>query len=62
MLHECSTLLGLQETDLEVSEAILAEELEHGLHPPDGCDLPAELDESRARVDGIIDDCVIKAG
>jgi hypothetical protein len=31
-----AALLGLQETDLKVDEAILAEELERGLHPPDG--------------------------
>jgi hypothetical protein len=30
MLDECVALLGLQETDLEVREVILAEELECG--------------------------------
>jgi hypothetical protein len=49
MLDERVILLGLQETDLGVREAILAEELEHGLRDPDGHDLPAELDKTRAR-------------
>jgi hypothetical protein len=36
MLEECTALLGLQETDLEVHKAILVDELECGLHPLDG--------------------------
>jgi hypothetical protein len=36
MLEECTALLGLQETDLEVHKAIFVDELECGLHPPDG--------------------------
>jgi hypothetical protein len=44
-------VLGLQKMDLEVREAILAGELEHSLHPPDGQDSSAELDKVRARVD-----------
>jgi hypothetical protein len=38
-LEECMALLGLQETDLEVHEVILAVELERGLHAPDGRNL-----------------------
>jgi hypothetical protein len=33
--------------------AILAEELEHGLHPTDGRDLSVELDKARASMDRI---------
>jgi hypothetical protein len=62
MLDERADLLGLQEMDLEMCEVILAEELECGLHPLDGHDLPMELDESRAWVDGIADDCVVEVG
>jgi hypothetical protein len=61
MLEECATLLYLQEIDLEVSEVILAEELERGLHPPDGWDLSAELDKACASVDRSIDDCAAEA-
>jgi hypothetical protein len=39
--------------DLELREVILLEELERGLHPPDGRDLSAELDKTHARVDRI---------
>jgi hypothetical protein len=53
MLEERAALLGLQEMDLEVHKAILVEELEHGLHPPDGQDPSAELDKVRVRVDRI---------
>jgi hypothetical protein len=55
-LDERTNLLGLQEMDLGVHEAILAEELEHSLCHPDGCNLLAELDETRAWVHGIADD------
>jgi hypothetical protein len=54
-LEECQTLLYLQETDLEVREAILAEELERGLHPPDGRDPSVDPDKAHThvgRVDG----------
>jgi hypothetical protein len=61
-LDERATLLGLQEMDLGLHEAILAKELERGLCHPDGCDLPAELDETHARVRGIVDDRATKAG
>jgi hypothetical protein len=43
----------MQETDLEVREAILAEELEHGLHPTEGWDLSMEQDKARVSVDKI---------
>jgi hypothetical protein len=43
-LEECQILLRLQEPDLEVHEAILVVELEHGLHSFDGRDLSVELD------------------
>jgi hypothetical protein len=36
MLDECVALLGLQETDLEVREVILAEELERSQRPSHG--------------------------
>jgi hypothetical protein len=36
--------------DLEVWEAILSEELEHGLHPSDRRDQSVELDKARARM------------
>jgi CO/xanthine dehydrogenase Mo-binding subunit len=49
-MDERAAHLGLQETDLEVCDAALVEELEHGLCRIDGHDLPAELDEARARV------------
>jgi hypothetical protein len=39
--------------DLEVREAILAEELERSLHPSHGWDLSAELDEAHTRMEGI---------
>jgi hypothetical protein len=55
MLEECQILLCLQETDLEVREVILVEELEHGQHPTDGQDLSAEPDKFHARVDRIDD-------
>jgi hypothetical protein len=41
--------------DLEVQEAILAEELERVLHPPDGRDLSVELDKAHARAVGCED-------
>jgi hypothetical protein len=49
-LEECQTLLYLQETDLEVREAILAEELERGLHPLDRRDPSVDLDKAHTRV------------
>jgi hypothetical protein len=52
-LEECQILLGLQETDLEVREVILVEELEPVLHPPNGQDLLAKLDKAPARVNRI---------
>jgi hypothetical protein len=42
----------MQETDLEVEEAILAEEQACSLHPFNRQDLLAELEAIRARVDG----------
>jgi hypothetical protein len=52
-LEECQILFRQQEMDLEVWEAILAKELEHGLHPTDGRDWSVELDKARTRVDRI---------
>jgi hypothetical protein len=60
-LEECQILLCLQEVDLEVPEAILAEELERGLHPTDEQDLSVELEKACARVDRINGECAIKA-
>jgi hypothetical protein len=53
MLEERHTLLCLQEMDLEVWEAILADELEHNLHPHDGQGLTVELDKAQAHMDRI---------
>jgi hypothetical protein len=39
--------------DLEVREVILAEKLEHGLHPIDGQDQSVELDKACVHVDRI---------
>jgi hypothetical protein len=55
-LEERQTLLCLQETDLEVQEAILAEELERGLHLPDAWDLLVELNKAHTHVDKINDE------
>jgi hypothetical protein len=61
-LEECQILLCLQETDQEVQEAILAEEQEHGLHPPDGQDLSVELDRTRTHADRVNGERDIEAG
>jgi hypothetical protein len=53
------TLLGLQEMDLKVHKAILAVELEHGLHPLDGRDLSAELDKVCVSVNKMTEDYAI---
>jgi hypothetical protein len=60
-LEEHAALLGLQEMDLEVHEAILAEELERSLHPPDGRDPSVELDKVYVCVDQIADDHATEA-
>jgi hypothetical protein len=49
-LEERKSLLCLQETDLEVREAILVEELERGLHPSARWDLLVELEKARTCV------------
>jgi hypothetical protein len=46
---------------LEVQEAILVEEMECGLHPPDGQNLSAELDKAHARVNRIDDEHATEA-
>jgi hypothetical protein len=56
MLEEHTTLLGLQEMDREVREAIQAVELEHALYPPDGHDLSVELDKAHASVNRMVYD------
>jgi hypothetical protein len=61
MMEERAALLGLQETDMEVRKVILADKLEHGLHPPDGLDPSAELDKVCVCVDRITDDRATKA-
>jgi hypothetical protein len=48
--------------DMEVGEAILAEEQERGLHPPDERDLSVKPDETRVRVDRINGECAAEAG
>jgi hypothetical protein len=60
-LNERAAHLGLQEMDLEVREAALAEELERGLRRPDGRDMPAELDEASAWVHRVANDRATKA-
>jgi hypothetical protein len=60
-LDECVILLALQEMDLGLREAILAEELECGLRHPHGRYLPTELDETRARVHRIAGDRATEA-
>jgi hypothetical protein len=61
-LDERAILLGLEETDLGVHEAILHKELERGLRHPDGRDLLVELDKARAWVHGIADDRAVEVG
>jgi hypothetical protein len=53
MFEECQIQLCLQEMDLEVQEVILTKEQVCSMHPFDGQDLPAELEEAHACVDGI---------
>jgi hypothetical protein len=60
-LEERTTLLCLQETDLQVHELILAEELERGLCPPNEQDLPVELDEAHAHVRRTANDLATEA-
>jgi hypothetical protein len=62
MLEECTPLLYLQETNLDVCEAILAGELEHGLHLLDGRDLSAKLHKDCMSVERSTNDCATKAG
>jgi hypothetical protein len=52
-LEEWQILLCLRETDLVVQEAILAEELERDMHPPDAWVLSVELDKALTRADRI---------
>jgi hypothetical protein len=56
MLEERQIQLCLQESDLEVQEAILVEHA-CGLHPFNRQDLPTELEEAHACVDGIMGEC-----
>jgi hypothetical protein len=60
-LEEPQILVCLREADLEVREAIHAEELERGLHSSDGLDLSAELDNVRTLTDRIPDKRTTKA-
>jgi hypothetical protein len=53
VLEECQILLCLQETDMEVREAMLAEEQVCDLHPHDRRDLSTGLEGIHARVDQI---------
>jgi hypothetical protein len=62
MLDEHAILLALQETDLGVHQAIMARELVHNLRHPDGCDLPAELDETHVWVHGTAGDEATEEG
>jgi hypothetical protein len=58
-LEGCQILLCLLETDLEAQEAILAEEQERSLHPPDKRELSVDLDKTQACVDRINGERVI---
>jgi hypothetical protein len=62
MLEEHQILLTLQEVDLEVHEVKLAEEKARGMHPFDGWDLLAEMEELHARVAGVKDECAAEGG
>jgi hypothetical protein len=62
MLEKCQILLSLQEMDLEVREAKLAEEHACGLHSFNGRDLSAELGELHMRVARVEDECTAEAG
>jgi hypothetical protein len=62
MLDERATLLGLQEMNLWVREAILSEELESGMRHPNRLDLSVELDETHERVHEIADDRATEVG
>jgi hypothetical protein len=57
MLEERKTFLCLQEMDLEVREAILAEEQQRALHPIDEQDLSSELDMTHPRMEMTSDEC-----
>jgi hypothetical protein len=62
MMEERQILLSLQETDLEVPEAKLAEEQACVLHSFDGWDLLAELEELHACMAMVVDEHAINAG
>jgi hypothetical protein len=47
--------------NLEVWQKILSEEPDRGLHPSDGRNLSVELDEARARMKRINDECATEA-
>jgi hypothetical protein len=48
--------------DLELRDAFLVEEQEHGLRPTNGQDLSSELDIAHTRVDKISDKHTAEAG
>jgi hypothetical protein len=56
-LEERQSFLCLQEMDIKVREVILSEELKCGLHPSDGWNLLAELDEAHACMNEIDGEC-----
>jgi hypothetical protein len=60
-LHQ-HQLISLQERDLEVWEAKLAEEQACGLHSFDGSDLLAKLEELCVHLAGVEDEHAIEAG
>jgi hypothetical protein len=62
MFEEYQIQLCLQEMDLEVQEVILTKEQVCSMHPFDGQDLPAELEEAHACVDGITGEQAAEAG
>jgi hypothetical protein len=61
-LEEHQILLFLYEVDLEMQEVILAEEQAHNMHPLDGWDLSAKLEETRVHVDVINGMCAAEGG
>jgi hypothetical protein len=62
MLEECQILLSLQEMDLEVCEAKLAEEQARDLYPFDEQDLLTELELLHALVAGTMDERAAEVG
>jgi hypothetical protein len=61
-LQQHQLLISLQETDLKVWEAKLAEEQACGLHSFDGSDLSAKLEELCVHVAGVKNEHAVEDG